>query len=66
MCAIMVVLQLMLPRDSLSNMVSLLSLQSNKNTLENTYTHNGGLYCSDTHDTRLITPWLHQRGFSYL
>lgn len=30
MCAIMVVLQLMLPRDSLSNMVSLLSLQSNE------------------------------------
>lgn len=27
MCVIMVVLQLMLPRDSLSNMVSLLSLQ---------------------------------------
>lgn len=37
MCAIMVVLQLMLPRDSLSNMVSLLSLQSNKNT----YIRNG-------------------------
>lgn len=33
MCAIMVVLQLMLPRDSLSNMVSLLSLQSIKITL---------------------------------
>lgn len=28
MCVIMVVLQLMLPRDSLSNIVSLLSLQS--------------------------------------
>lgn len=28
MCVIMVVLQLMLPRDSLSNIVSLLSLQA--------------------------------------
>lgn len=30
MCAIMVVLQLMLPRDSLSNIVSLLSLERHK------------------------------------